>query len=688
MGESIVRRVSFLAISRYVVALAVLLALVGAANASTTISGLTAEPAAVAPGEIVTLTIVVETAASESLSGNATLSLSRNGTVVYQETFVGFLDAVDIGTGTLRQSIALPPDLYQTPGTYTVEVVASGIEDGEIPVSASASTTFVVEEAVVGPITVQPASLSLQGEAGEIPTASFVITSGTPPFLLSSANEEGRGTFSITTPGLNESVTYGFRIPAGATDQQTFTDVITVRGADGATATVIATITAQVSGGESPSQSEIDEAMQSIAQTPPQRAVAATISKICPAGVVEPRLQEDCNVVVGAALESDGSTEKAQAAQALGQVTADQASAPVNSAQTTILNQIRNVSTRLAALRTGATGFSARGLSINLNGQSLPAGQIADALVRDILGHTGGAAGDALTFGPWGFFVNGTISSGDKDATENVAGFDYHAWSVTFGADYRFSDNLVGGAAFGYNKTDTDLDANGGNLDADGYTLSAYGTYYLESGFYLDGMVSYSWNDYDQRRNIRYDIGSVRVDQSAKSDFDGSQWSASFGGGYSFTRGALSFGPTARLEYVQTEVDGYQERMSNPTADGGGWAARIDDQDVSSFTSQIGGEVSYAVSTAWGVLIPSAQMVWVHEFEDGSENVVGHFVQDTSRTKFSLPTDSFDSDYFNLQLGLSAQFANGRSGFIYYRKLFGYSELDSYTVGAGLRMEF
>lgn len=687
MGESIVRRLSFLAISRYVVALGALLVLVGPANASTTISSLTVEPAAVAPGELVTLTIVVATAASQSLSGDASLSLSRNGAVVYQETFSGFLDAVDINTGTFRQSIGLPQDLYQTPGTYTVEVVVSGIEDGEIPVSDSASTNFVVEEAA-GPITVQPASLNLQGAAGETPTASFVITSGRPPFLLSSANEEGRGTFSTTTAGLNESVTYGFRIPAGATDEQTFTDVITVKGADGATATIIATITAQVSGGQSPSQSEIDEAMQSIAQTPPQRAVAATISKICPAGVAEPRLQEDCNVVVGAALESDGSTEQVQAAQALGQITADQASAPVNASQISVLNQMRNVGTRLAALRSGAAGFSARGLSINLDGQSLPAGQIADALVRDILGRTGGAAGDGLTFGPWGFFVNGTINSGSKDATENVAGFDYDAWSVTLGADYRFRDNLVAGAALGYSKNDTDLDANGGNLDSDGFTLTLYGTYYLESGLYLDGAVGYSWNDFEQRRNIRYDIGSVRVDQSAKSDFDGSQWSASFGGGYSFSRGALSFGPTARLEYVETKVDGFQERMSNPTADGGGWATRIDDQDVSSFTSQIGAEVSYAVSTSWGLLIPNLQVQWVHEFEDGSENVVGHFVQDTSRTKFSLPTDSFDPDYFNLQLGLSAQFANGRSGFLYYRKLVGYSDLDAYTIGAGVRMEF
>ena len=432
------------------------------------------------------------------------------------------------------------------------------------------------------------------------------------------------------------------------------------------------------------SQDEIDEAMQSIARTDPQRAVAATISTICPQGVVEERLQEDCSVLIGASFD-----DQTQASAALGQVTADQASAPADASQTSVRSQIQNVNTRIAALRAGATGLSARGLTVNVDGQSLPAGQIAEELMGGLAGATGGAAGDiALDLGRWGVFVNGTVTSGDKDRTANEDGFDFDAWSVTLGADYRFRDNLIAGAALGYSKNDTDLDDNGGDLDTEGINLSLYGTYYQDSGLYLDGILTYGWNDYDQQRNIRYDIGSVSVDQFAKSDFDGSQWSASFGGGYAISRGALTFGPTARLEYLRTDVDGYRERMSNPGADGGGWAVSIRDQDVSSFTSQLGGEVSYAVNTSWGVLLPSVHLEWVHEFEDGTDNVVGHFVQDPTVTQFSLVTDSPDEDYFNLRVGLSAQFAHGRSGYIYYRQLIGFENLDAHTIGAGLRLEY
>ncbi len=535
--------------------------------------------------------------------------------------------------------------------------------------------TIQVNQPPVQDIQVEPASLQLQGKAGNTPWANFKIRSGTPPFRLSSATPDRAG-FSTDAPGLNETITYRYRIPDTAAGQS-LQDLITVKGADGAQATVPVTIRVEKEESEGPTQEEIDHAMESIARTPPQRSVAAAISTICPKGVALDRLQRDCDQVVSAALQNN----QTQASHALSQVTADQASTSVDAAQTSVQAQFRNLSTRIAALRGGITGLSLRGLTVNLDGENLPIAQILEGL--------GGAAGDeVLSFGRWGIFINGSYSAGDRDRTQNAAGFDTNAVSITLGADYRFQENLIGGLAFGYTSNNTDLDSNGGSLDIDAYHLSLYGTYYQDNGFYLDGIFSYGWDDYDQRRRIRYEINSIRVNQTAFADFKGHQWSASLGGGYSLSRGPWSFGPTARLEYVQTDVDGYQERMSNPTADGGGWAVRIQDQDVTFFHSQLGAEVAYAISTSWGVLQPSAHLEWVHEFEDGGDNVVGHFVQDTSRTQFSLPTDRNDKDYYNLRIGVSAQFAKGRSAFLYYRKLFGYSDLNAYTIGGGLRLEF
>jgi outer membrane autotransporter protein len=376
---------------------------------------------------------------------------------------------------------------------------------------------------------------------------------------------------------------------------------------------------------------------------------------------------------------------------ALGQVTSDQAATPVNASQTSVAAQNRNLSSRISALQQGVRmGLSAGGLSFHLDGETLPAGRLADGWLRQLANSGGGGAGSDSIFasGRLGVFINGNVSLGDRDRTSNQEGFDFQTNGITLGADYRFTDHLVLGAAVGYMNNNTHLDAGGGRLDADGYSLSLYGTFFQDSGLYLDGIASFGSIDYDQRRNIRYNIESVSVDQTASSDFDGDQWSASFGGGYSFSRGALAFGPTARIEYVNTDVDAYEETMSNPTADGGGWATRIESQEVDSFTLQLGGDLSYAISRSWGVLLPQVHVEWVHEFDDDAQSVVGHFLLDPSSTAFSLNTDSPDSDYVNLDLGVSAQFAHGRSAYINYRKLIGYRDLDMDSYSAGVRLEF
>ncbi len=675
-------------VRHWVVRLAALLMLFGLAGKglATTITEVQV-PGTVGPNDPVDVQVTVQSTADAVEDAELTVELYKSGSLISSRSqSVQINPHGDNGPGITHLSMSLNPDDYQEEGTYMVKAILTGTDVNgsymyDPPTRTNFETARVAYFNVTGvPITVSPKDLTLSGKAGETATTTFVITSGKGPFSLVSANDEGRGSFSNDNPGIGETVTYGFRIPSSATDQDSFTDFITITAADGTQVTIRADIT--VSGG-----GDIGEALDDIAQTPPQKAVADTIAVVCPSGAAEPRLQEDCNQLLDAAMGDEESTKAA--ARALAQVTADQASAPVDAAHTSIYGQSRNVGTRLAALRGGAMGVSLRGLAMSINGKTLPVGRMAQALLDELAGAKGGAAGSDSIFDTTrlGVFVNGSFSGGSKDRTDNEAGFDFDAVSLTLGLDYRFKDNLVGGIALGYDSNDTDLENDGGYLDIRGYSLSLYGSWFQPSGLYLDGLVTWGWNDYDQGRAIRYQLGNVNVDQMAKASFDGTQWSASIGGGYSMNKGAWSYGPTARLEYIHASVDSFDERMSRPNAPGGGWAVHVDDQEMDSFTSQIGAEVSYVMSQSWGVLIPTASIEWVHEFKDNPGDVRGYFLQDTSRTWFSLPTDDYDNDYFLIGLGASAQFANGISGFIQYRQLFGYSDLDVWSLNLGVRME-
>ncbi len=662
------------------------------ARAATNITNLTASPSRVTVGDVVAFDITVITTARETLAGVASGVLSRDGVTVSSAQIPGLLDRTVVGDGVIQASLPIDPSLYSTPGAYELVVRISGQEDGQVPFSDSATTTFAVTQPTQPPadVVVSPSSLSISGAPSETATGTFTIIQGTGPFIVQTANTD-RGSVDNPNPDVGEIVTYSFRWPAGVADQQQFTDTITVTPAAGDPVSIPVTITASAPDGDDEGNNPVDDAMQGIANTQPQSATAAVIGTICPKGIVAPRLQEDCDAMVGAALTPEGSNLNEEASMALGQVTTDQAATPVNASQTSVAAQNRNVASRISALQQGVRmGLSAGGLSFHLDGETLPAGQLAEDWMRQLANSGGGAAGSdsIFTSGRLGVFINGNVSLGDRDRTSNQEGFDFQTNGITLGADYRFTDQLALGAAIGYMNNNTDLDASGGGLDADGYNLSLYGTFFQNSGLYLDGVASFGRNNYDQRRNIRYNIDSVSVDQTASSDFDGDQWSASFGGGYSFSRGALAFGPTAQIEYVNSDVDGYEETMSNPNADGGGWATAIEDQEVDSFTLQLGGDLSYAISQSWGVLLPQVHAEWVHEFEDDAQNVVGHYILDPSNTAFSLNTDSPDSDYFNVRLGVSAQFAQGRSAYLYYRKLLGYRDLDVDSFSAGVRLEF
>ena len=117
---------------------------------------------------------------------------------------------------------------------------------------------------------------------------------------------------------------------------------------------------------------------------------------------------------------------------------------------------------------------------------------------------------------------------------------------------------------------------------------------------------------------------------------------------------------------------------------------RVNDQDVKSLSTVLGVQGSYAWSTNFGVLLPQVLFGWQHEFEDDSRIIRATFINDTTNggkgTTIKVPTDRPDRDYFNLGLGLSAQFPHGISSFIYYQTVLAYEDLTENSFVGGLRI--
>ncbi len=412
-----------------------------------------------------------------------------------------------------------------------------------------------------------------------------------------------------------------------------------------------------------------------VAGDPNLSATAKVVADACVSGRATGQFQNDCdNLAAGAVLDPAGT------ARALNQITIEEATAPVSSSRASMGAQRQNLSSRLVAVRSGATGLSFAGLMLDQ-------GLTADASYP-MIGGAASADGTILQNERFGVFVNGNFSKGDRSRTINEPGYDFDSYSLTAGVDYRFLDDLVAGLGLGFNSGRTDFANSGGRLDVDGYSLSLFASYFPDEAFYVDGILTWGRNDYDQKRNIRYSLLGANYNQTASADYSGDYWSGSLGAGYNIAMGSATITPLARLDYTSASVDGYTETMSNPLANGAGWATRMDKLDQDSFNSYIGVSLSNAFSTSEGVLVPKLEIGWVHEFKDSAPSVNGGFVQDPTGGTFMIQGDKRDSDYYIGTVGMSAQFAGGVAGYVQFSKVFGYRDLSAHNIGAGVRVSF
>ncbi len=344
--------------------------------------------------------------------------------------------------------------------------------------------------------------------------------------------------------------------------------------------------------------------------------------------------------------------------------------------------QTASVHRRLMALREGAQGLNLSGLNIKIDGQTLP-----ESVIAALIGSNaqGGSAGERHGIASrWGSFVNATIIAGDKGKTDQETGFNFRAEMITAGADYRISDKLVVGGALGYTDKNSDFKRNAGDMNIDNWHLTAYSSYYRSESFYLDGLIRLGKNNIDTRRRINLSGDPL---QEGIGDTTGWEYAVSLSSGYEFSRNALTFGPYGRLGYIQASINSYTESASNPGGIGSGSVLTIDKQDVDSITAALGSQVSYAISTRNAVYLLQLSGEWEHEFKDNSRAIAAQFAYDPTRTSFNITSDSPDRDYFNLGLGVTAVFADGRSGFFHYESRLGQNNVRQYWINGGIRIE-
>lgn len=346
--------------------------------------------------------------------------------------------------------------------------------------------------------------------------------------------------------------------------------------------------------------------------------------------------------------------------------------------------QFFNVDARLSELRSGGGGFSASGLTLSLGGQAVSLGMLRD-LKRALEGEDAEAEPvyDTDLVSPWGFFINGTISSGDQDLNTNAykVKADFESRGLTAGVDYRFSPRLVAGAAFGYARFDADVSERS-SLDTDARSLTVYGSWYPAERWYLDGRVSLGRASFELDRRIVFSIGGQSFDTTAVGSTDADQLTFALASGYHIQQGAWTITPNASFRHIKSDVDAFTETGANQ------FNVAYGDQSVTSSQFALGVQVNRPISLSNGVLSPQFDLSLNREIDNDDLVLEARMVGASAAQVFELRDDQQDSTYGTAGLGFVYVTANGKQAYLSYRRVFGQEGLDRGTLNLGARFEF
>jgi outer membrane autotransporter protein len=104
--------------------------------------------------------------------------------------------------------------------------------------------------------------------------------------------------------------------------------------------------------------------------------------------------------------------------------------------------------------------------------------------------------------------------------------------------------------------------------------------------------------------------------------------------------------------------------------------------------SSLGAAATVTIAIPNGVLLPQANVAWVHEYANNARNVDARFVDASPSPTFTFQRERPARDWANIALGVSASFTNGLQPFVQFATVQGNDNYVSYGGTAGLRYSF
>lgn len=213
------------------------------------------------------------------------------------------------------------------------------------------------------------------------------------------------------------------------------------------------------------------------------------------------------------------------------------------------------------------------------------------------------------------------------DGNGKAHGFDSKSAGIALGAEKQINGEVKAGAGYAY--TSGDIDAFMRDIDVDTHTVFAYGEY-KPNNWFVNGVASYSFSDYDERKNV---AGSR---YKAKYDVDNIGLQAMTG--YDTELNNVDVTPVAGLRYNRIHRDGYTDSVGQ----------RVSSDTMDVLTAVAGVKVGKDFATGQGMLWrPEARVAMTYDLVSDKENAVVGLTNG-----FSYFVEGERLDRFGIEAGL------------------------------------
>jgi uncharacterized protein with beta-barrel porin domain len=278
----------------------------------------------------------------------------------------------------------------------------------------------------------------------------------------------------------------------------------------------------------------------------------------------------------------------------------------------------------------------------------------------------------------WGMFVDGNGIFAQANSANMLPGYNAQSGGLVAGLSYQWSPSLLTGLYCGYEGSYSKINGiyNGSTVIDNAVRFGLFGTYGTADGkgFYADGLIGGSYNNYNVTRNITFQ----GLSRTANSTPGAGELDSLVAAGYNWRKGNWAFGPFSSLQYSYYRMNSFNETG----------AQSLDYQGLnwnsSSMIFNLGGNCAYSWQASRDLMVvPQMNLSWQHEFMQNPYAIEGSLGGVTVAYNTAAPL----RDWLYTGVGVNLEYRKRWTTSFFYNAAAGNKDLVSQNIfwSAGVR---